>query len=308
MKISIKLFLILSFCFSSISYSHTYSVIGDAGVWNNFSRQVRDSIMSSNIKKLILPGDNIYITSQEYEEVWGPWLDNGLQFSVVALGNHHRSIEEEIEFFNMPGKYFSKVENNIRFIVLDSETLTELDKQASFLNEELQQSNEMFNVIVFHHPMATISYRHGWKEREAFHLKMKPIIEKHKRKINLIINGHDHLASLFTFNDIPVIVSGAVFESRPAPAFNYTREDGSEVVTKWTNDQGFYWVRLDFDESKNRLWVNFVRSDIDEVSCSILLIGHDLYRKTNCFKTGHRGDSRNSLEAETFIFPDLMSL
>ena len=183
---------------------------------------------------IILPGDNIYDTSLQYTDVWGPWLSENLKPFVVGLGNHHRSIEEEIDFFNMPGKYYSVVEQSIRFIVLDSETLTDLDEQANFLEQELETSKETFNVIVYHHPSATVSYRHGWKEREAFHLKVKPIFDKYEEKINLIINGHDHIASLFTFGEIPVVVSGAVFETRPAPAFNYTREfDGLKVKTIW---------------------------------------------------------------------------
>ena len=268
----------------SFALSQSYGVIGDAGHWNKNAKMVRDSIRSSGITKLILPGDNIYDTTLEYEEVWSHWIKKGLDPFVVALGNHYRSIDEELQFFGMPYKYFSISEQGIKFIVLDSETLTELDEQAVFLENELNSGEEIFRVIVFHHPPATISYRHGWKEREAFHLKMSPVFERSKDKINLIINGHDHLASLFSFNNIPVVVSGAVFESRPAPSFDYTREDGAIIKTQWANTEGFYWVRLDFDTKRERIWINFVQAEKDEVSCSILLFKNSILKKSNCLQ------------------------
>ena len=287
-----KSLLILFILINHAVFAQTYGIIGDAGHWNEYSKNVRDSILHSGVKKLILPGDNIYDTSLQYTDVWGPWLSENLKPFVVGLGNHHRSIEEEIEFFNMPGKYYSIIEQSIRFIVLDSETLSELDEQAIFLKRELEKSEETFNVVVFHHPPATVSYRHGWKEREAFHLKMKPIFDQFNEKISLIINGHDHIASLFTFGEIPVVVSGAVFETRPAPAFSYTRElDGVKVKTVWGNSEGFYWVRLDFDPKRKRIWVNFVRSDEEQVSCSILLLPKQILRRQNCFENGIRGEA-----------------
>ena len=48
-----------------------------------------------------------------------------------------------------------------------------------------------------------------------------PIILKHQQKIAGIIVGHDHLASFIRWEKIPVIVSGAVFQSIPARGVNY---------------------------------------------------------------------------------------
>ena len=268
------------------SFASSYGVIGDAGHWNVNAQKVRDSILRSGIKKLILPGDNLYDTNLEYQDVWANWTNVGLKPHVVALGNHHKSIEAELAFFKMPKSYYSIVEENIRFIILDSETLTNLDEQFTFLKNELENSTETFNILVFHHPSATVSYRHGWKEREAFHLKILPLLLKYQNRIQLIINGHDHIASLFSFGMIPSLVSGAVFESIPAPVFEYERFDGISIKTRWANTEGFYWARLDFDSKNKRIWVNFVRSDLDEVSCSILLLPGSILRRSNCFKKG----------------------
>ena len=275
--------------FSLTINAETFGVIGDAGYWNIHSKSVRDSMIKSDVKSLIMPGDNLYNTSLDYIDVWSPWLRKGFKFSVVSLGNHYSSIQEELDFFQMPNNYFYKDIGNVRFIILDSETLTKLDDQRNFLNEALASSDKNFNVVVYHHPMATISYRHGWKEREAFHLKISPVLKKWSAKINLIINGHDHIASLFTYDELPVLVSGAVFETRPAPAFSYQRDSGEFVHTSWVNSEGFYWIRLDFDVESNWIWINFVRTDKEEVSCSILLKDKNIYRKRNCFNNGQIG-------------------
>ncbi len=273
-------------------FGETYGVIGDAGYWNLHSKKVRDSILNSNVEELILPGDNLYDTSLNYSDVWDNWYSEGLKTSVVALGNHYRSIGEEIDYFDMPGRFFSITKGNVRFIVLDSETMLDIDRQALFLESELNSSKQTFNIVIFHHPPATISYRHGWKERMKFHVAMKPILFENSDRVDLIINGHDHLASLFTYGEIPVLVSGAVFESRPAPAFNYTREDGVAVKTLWTNNEGFFWIRLDFDALKRRIWLNFVRADQDKVSCSIMVSKSSILRRRNCFENGSRAEGQ----------------
>jgi predicted phosphodiesterase len=282
MKKLIYTFCLFYFSTHNLALSQSFGVIGDAGYWNSYSKQVRDSIQKSGVNKLILPGDNLYDTSLNYEDVWSPWTDVDLRFSVVSLGNHYKDIATELAFFNMPGKFYIKDFTDVRFIVLDSETEDVLDQQKSFLIDSLVNSNKKFNIIVFHHPMATISYRHGWRERENFHLALRPILNKYSNKINLIINGHDHIASLFTYNEIPVIVSGAVFESRPAPPFNYVQDGGALVQTKWVNKEGHYWVRLDFESDQELIKVQFIRTDIAEISCSLVIKKKNIYRHRSC--------------------------
>ena len=184
----------------------------------------------------------------------------------------------------MPGHYYVKDFGETRFIVLDSEKISLADEQGPWLRRVLEKSDKKFNFVVFHHPPATISYRHGWRERENFQLKIRNTLLKYQHKITAIINGHDHLATMFTYDQIPVIVSGAVFESRPAPAFNYNLDNKIPIKTQWVNDEGFYWVRLDVDEQREAVWVNFIRTDIHEVSCSILIYQNKTYRKKNCYK------------------------
>ena len=118
-------------------YANPYALIGDAGLKNKKSIQVKDSIYESGVKKLILPGDNIYNLRQTYDQVWEDWLNTDLEFYVVAIGNHHQSYEEEIQFFNMPGEYFEKTDEYAKFIVLNSDNEKTADEQVAFLSNLL---------------------------------------------------------------------------------------------------------------------------------------------------------------------------
>ena len=135
---------------------------------------------------------------------------------------------------------------------------------------------------MLHHPLVTISARHSWNEREELLRGAKKIINAHEDKVSGVISGHDHLATLVTFNNIPLIVSGAVFESRPFRAVNYRNSEGILVNTEWINKEGFYWVRLDVNKNSTGYWLNFVRADIEEVSCSIYIEKGKVFKQRNC--------------------------
>jgi 3',5'-cyclic AMP phosphodiesterase CpdA len=259
------------YSFSLAAEIQTFAVIGDAGQWNKRSESVRDSILASNVRRLILPGDNIYDLTKTYEQVWSPWSSKGLEFDVVAIGNHRKSYQEEVEFFKMPGEYFEKISGNLRFLVLNSDNTKNVDAQITWLSEKMAEPSPLFTIVVFHHPPATISRFHSWQEKENFQKKLRPILIANSAKINAILVGHDHQASLFTFGQIPVIVSGAVWESRAAQAANHVMDGKLEIKTHWVNSGGFYWVRLDLNDEDQSLLVNFIRTDVAGVSCTILL-------------------------------------
>lgn len=249
--------------------SVSFAVIGDAGHPSVHTNVIKESIKSSGVKNLILPGDNIYDLSLSYDDVWGSW--NEFNFSVVALGNHHQSYEEEIEYFKIPNEYFSKVFKGIKFIVLNSDNKLNVDEQVSFLEKELKvSSGDQPLFVVFHHPPATVSYRHSWQEREEFQNKIRPILMRFRHRIDGILVGHDHQASIFSYGDIPVIVSGAVFEYFPSRFVDQTI-NGIVASSIWRFDSGYFWVRLDVDKKNNWTWVNFIDAYKDKVVCSIKL-------------------------------------
>src|SRR3989338_7515494 len=83
-----------------------FAIIGDAGARTEGSKLVRESIHNQKVNQLILPGDNLYHLT--YKEVWDPWISIGMQFAMVAIGNHTTGYEAEKKFFAMPEEFYTK--------------------------------------------------------------------------------------------------------------------------------------------------------------------------------------------------------
>lgn len=254
--------------------------MGDAGVWNQHSESVRNSLMQDKVMDIIMPGDNIYDPNQTYHDVWKNWMEVGFRFPIVALGNHSHSYEDEMRYFGMPGEFYTKVIGEMKFIVLNSDNKNTVREQAEFLQQELESASEKFIFLVYHHP--PFNLRHSWQERAEFQLATRPIILKNQKKITAILVGHDHIASLVEMDQIPVIVSGAAFESFEIPYQNHSM-DGIQVKTLWSSKgKFFYWTRMDVDDEEGTVWINFVSNDQRRVKCSVRIAPKPLLVRNNC--------------------------
>ena len=125
------------------------AVMGDAGLTGPDLDNLRSSIASEKINSLILPGDNLYFG--RYNWTWDQWKQQGFNFDVVAIGNHHGGYDKEISYFKMPGEYFAVVKNKARFLVLNSDNQDNVDQQISWLRNELANATEKLIFLVFHH-------------------------------------------------------------------------------------------------------------------------------------------------------------
>ncbi|MBU6375760.1 MAG: metallophosphoesterase, partial [Bdellovibrionales bacterium] len=247
-----------------------------------------DSIRTAGIFQVIMAGDNIYDTSQSYGQVWGPWLDTGFQFPVVAIGNHTRGYSEEVTFFRTPGEFYSWTSAGARFLVLNSDREDSADSQARWLSEQLKSAQEKIIFLVYHHPPVTLTARHSWTEKRRFHEATLPVILANRKKISAILVGHDHITSLTEFGEIPVVVSGAVHESIPTSPVN-SLQRGYPVSTRWLFRDGFYWTRMDVDGSTGSVGLSFVRSNPDEVSCTARIQPRPMVLSENCYQSGLTG-------------------
>lgn len=261
----------------------TYGIISDAGVWNENSRKVHASMLKSGVFPLIMAGDNLYDTRLRYGDVWDHWKKSGFEFLITALGNHHRSYGEEMEYFGMPSEYFSKVDGSSRFIVLNSDNMRNVDAQIDWFKHELAQAQEQFVFVVFHHSPYTITLFHHWREKEKFQRAVRPLLQQYSGKITALIVGHDHIATLLELGDhgLPMVVSGSVFDERKTIPLNY-RDDGVRVKTRWLFPGGFYWTRMDVNTEESTVWLNFVRSEPDQVSCSARIYPRPMLLRPNC--------------------------
>lgn len=272
---TIRIFLILLFVTSAQADVFRFAVIGDGGEWNSMSRKVRDSIVRSGIRDLVLPGDNTYsefLGRRGYENAWSPWYSLGFRTSVVAIGNHNSSYSTETAFFNMPGEYYAKTFSDrqgvpkVRFIVLNSDNENTVAQQSRFLTEQLQSAVEPFVFIVYHHPTYNTGGQHNWTQKEAFQRAVRPLLQRFAAKISAVLVGHDHIASAYRWGSVKAYCSGAVHETRRASHNNETASDGVVVETLYmfpSRAKSGYWLRLEADSDSGELQSTFVRANDD---------------------------------------------
>jgi len=261
----------------------TYALMGDAGYWNQNTRALRDHLMNQNIYNLVMPGDNLYeLHHLSYKEAWDPWRIFNFKFDVVAIGNHNLGYQKEMDYFNLPGTYFKKQFGKTVFLVLNSDDKTNVSAQQAWIENELTQINDELVFVMFHHPPVTVSNRHKWEESKGFHLVILPTVLLYRSKIQALIVGHDHIASLHTLDDFPVIVAGATSNPIPTRPKNYVNKRGHFVQTRYLSTQGVYWVRLDINAKTRESWFNFVNITKNKVHCSALIHDQSLFLKQNC--------------------------
>ena len=64
-----------------------------------------------------------------------------------------------------------------------------------------------------------------------FQLAIRPLLIEYRSSITAVLTGHDHLAMIAEFGDLPVIISGAVQEVRNDVAVVDTSQDGVQIKT-----------------------------------------------------------------------------
>lgn len=255
-KVFVGVWLLFSFQLDQLN-AQSFAVIGDAGRITNGSKIVRDSIRRSGVRNLVLPGDNLY--SGTYENVWKSWSD--FDFSVVAIGNHNNGYQNEINFFDMPREYYSKeYQGGLRFLVLNSDNTKNVSNQMKWLEGELQKEASI-TFLVWHHPSYTVTSFHNWEEKAQFQNAARSLMHRYSSKISAVLVGHDHIAAFYCADEMPLIVSGAVQETRPPETKNYKANDGVQISAKWVLPPNTpTWARLDIDTESQSVIVKYIRA------------------------------------------------
>jgi len=280
-------YLFISTFFLSISFAddvYTFGVFGDVGQFGPRFDHMKSSLLKSKIKNLIVTGDNIPDFSYSHEEVWKGWKEQ-FNFFAVAIGNHHQGYAKEVSYFSLPGEYYAKKMGQVKVIVLNSDNEKTVDQQADFLEKELDQASEKFLFINFHHPFVDFPNVHGWKERYYFHMRIDPILLAYKDKITSVFHGHAHLASVYSVEAIPVFVASSGFEMKQTQIYSYyDTERNFQLSPHWMYNGGRYWLRVDANASDGTVWFNYVNTDLDKVTCSLVLNEKRLTPQENCFR------------------------
>lgn len=253
-------------------WAREYAILGDAGVWNYSTRQIRNSIEAAGVPDLVMPGDNLY-DGESYDQPWAPWRSRGFRFPVVAIGNHHGGYAQEVAYFNLPGEYYAvRPEPGVLFIVLNSDHQALANNQAEFLERTLQSAQDELIFVVFHHPPVSLTKSHFWEERQAFHRAVTPVLYRHRENVTALLLGHDHIAAWYDLGGIPTFVSGAAHEFKTAPALDETQR-GLRIRSRFTGVTAPQWIKLSTNVTKKMATFEFIRADTHTRTCRANIAG-----------------------------------
>ena len=174
-----------------------FAVIGDNGTGDAAQYQVADQMVKLRqqfpFDLVLMLGDNFYGAQRpsdlvmKFERPYKRLLDVGVTFQ-AALGNHDEPDSVNYPPLHMGGqRYYSFARGNVRFLVLDTNSLD--PKQLQWLETTLEGSREAWTIIYFHHPLYSSAGRHG--ASIDIRVRLEPLLTKHG--VNVVFSGHDHI-------------------------------------------------------------------------------------------------------------------
>ena len=174
-----------------------FAVIGDNGTGDAAQYRVAEQMVKARrqfpFDLVLMVGDNFYGAQRpsdlvvKFERPYKPLLDVGVTFH-AALGNHDEPDSVNYPPLNMGGqRYYSFVRGNVRFVVLDTNSLE--PRQLQWLETTLQESREAWKISYFHHPLYSNAGRHG--ASIDLRVRLEPLLMKYG--VNVVFSGHDHV-------------------------------------------------------------------------------------------------------------------
>ncbi len=183
-----------------------FAVIGDSGRGDRPQHEVAAQMVAFRAKFpysfVIMNGDNIYEGpasaadyQNKFEKPYQQLLADGVKFYAV-LGNHDDPRQINYAPFNMAGhRYYTfrppedavtRLLTSVRFFAIDTVTLDR--QQLQWLQQQLSESDSLWKVCFFHHPMYT-SGRYS-NASVAFRWALEPLFRQHG--VDVVFSGHEH--------------------------------------------------------------------------------------------------------------------
>ncbi len=194
-----------------------FAVCGDtrndeSGIFPQIVEQVR----TSDAELLVHTGD---VESPAGAAAWKAFQAKlgplGKPF-VVAIGNHElvgATREEFVRAFQLPGASYAFAHLDARFVVLDTADGKLPDERLEWLDRELSahpkgKDGVTYLILAMHYPPALGGLRpHGTSPVfEQQSRKLHDILVR--RKVDLVLCGHEHLNAVLEWEGIPVVLSG----------------------------------------------------------------------------------------------------
>ena len=178
------------------SGSLKFAAIGDNGTGDqpqyDIAKQMSAAHQAFPFDLVIMLGDNMYGGQKpidfirKFEKPYADLLAAGVMFR-ASLGNHDQPTNVSYKLYNMDGRYYSYVRNNVRFIALDS---TQVDaQQLRWVESTLRDAKEDWKICYFHHPLYSNAARHG--SSVDLRVMLEPLFLKYG--VNVVFTGHDHV-------------------------------------------------------------------------------------------------------------------
>jgi 3',5'-cyclic AMP phosphodiesterase CpdA len=184
---------------------------------------------------VILGGDNIYNNGEiekigaVFERPYQSLLKKNVKF-YACLGNHDIRTDNGVHQvnypgFNMKGRYYTFVRENVQFFALDTNGNADWKNQLIWLEKELSLSKAAWKVVFGHHPI----YASGAYGSNANFIKtFTPLFEKYG--VQLYINGHEHhYERTRSINGTTYLICGAGAGNRPVGRSAWTEYSTSNL-------------------------------------------------------------------------------
>jgi tartrate-resistant acid phosphatase type 5 len=201
-----------------------FAVIGDYGQEGRHAFQVAEMIDSWEVDFIVTTGDNNYPDGeastiddnigQYYHRYIGNYQGEYNRGSEInrffpSLGNHDwvaEGAEPYLDYFTLPGneRYYDFIWEGVHIFVLDSDShepdgVGVSSEQAAWLQESMADSEELWQVVVMHHPPYS-SADHGSTDWMQWPFK--------EWGADLVVAGHDHVYERLEVDGLTYITIG----------------------------------------------------------------------------------------------------
>jgi hypothetical protein len=209
-SVAVLLAVVLSLCqllaqgrrLPNVPTSVKFAVIGDNGTGErpqyDVASQMAQAHTSFAFDTVLMLGDNMYGSQEpadfvkKFEQPYTPLLEKGVQF-FATLGNHDNQLNRYYKPFNMSGeRYYTFVKKNVRFFVLDSDSLD--PKQLAWLEDALKSSSDEWKICYFHHPLYSDGGTHG--SAVELRVVLEPLFLRYG--VAVVFSGHEHFYERLT--------------------------------------------------------------------------------------------------------------
>jgi hypothetical protein len=179
------------------AHSLKFAVIGDNGTGKTPQYEVGQQMAAAHssfpFDFVLMLGDNLYGRQKpedfvaKFERPYAPLIEAGVRF-YAALGNHDAPTNRTYPPFNMGGqRYYTFARPPAQFFVLDTNLLDRA--QLTWVHGALEQSDEPWKIVYFHHPIYSDGDRHG--SNVELRVLLEPLLVRHG--VAVVFSGHEHI-------------------------------------------------------------------------------------------------------------------